>query len=122
MSIARRAEVLRQREDQRSTRAPGWLNDVERPVFGHVPPSQRRRLHVFPGDDVGAQGKLRRLLAIETSLGYEDVRRLVARWHPFAGVVYFHLLLDSLARSNDGPQLVGPGMSAGKSSARGDAV
>ena len=24
------------------------------------------------------------------------VRRLVARWQPFAGVVYFHLLLDSL--------------------------
>jgi DNA-3-methyladenine glycosylase II len=57
------------------------------------------RLHVFPGDDVGARNKLKRLLEIDATLDYEDVRRLVARWHPYAGVVYFHLLLDSLARN-----------------------
>jgi DNA-3-methyladenine glycosylase II len=57
------------------------------------------RLHVFPGDDVGAHNKLRRLFAIETPLDYEAVGRLVARWHPYAGVVYFHLLLDSLSRA-----------------------
>jgi DNA-3-methyladenine glycosylase II len=55
------------------------------------------RLHVFPGDDVGAHNKLRRLLGIDTPLDYEAVQRLVARWHPHAGVVYFHLLLDSLS-------------------------
>ena len=55
------------------------------------------RLHVFPGDDVGAHNKLSRLLELDTPLDYESVRRLVARWHPYAGVVYFHLLLDSLA-------------------------
>jgi len=75
------------------------------------------RLHVFPGDDVGAQNKLKRVLEIETPLGYEAVRRLVSRWHPFAGVVYFHLLLDSL-----GPQVVGPVIDAGKGSPRRDAV
>jgi hypothetical protein len=57
------------------------------------------RLHVFPGDDVGAHNKLRRWFAIETPLDYEAVGRLVARWHPYAGVVYFHLLLDSLSRA-----------------------
>ena len=72
-------------------------------------------MHVFPGDDVGARNKLKRVLAIETPLGYEDVCRLVSRWHPFAGVVYFHLLLDSLTRSENGGR-------PGKSSARGDAV
>jgi 3-methyladenine DNA glycosylase/8-oxoguanine DNA glycosylase len=76
------------------------------------------RLHVFPGDDVGAQSKLKRLLGIDTPLGYDDVGTLVARWQPFAGVVYFHLLLDSLTRPADGPPLVG----AGKSSAQADAV
>jgi DNA-3-methyladenine glycosylase II len=76
------------------------------------------RLHVFPGDDVGAQSKLKRLLGIDTPLGYDDVRTLVARWQPFAGVVYFHLLLDSLTRPADGPPLVG----AGKGSAQADAV
>jgi len=57
------------------------------------------RLHVFPGDDVGAHNKLRRLFDIDTSLDYDAVRRLVRRWHPHAGVVYFHLLLDSLSAS-----------------------
>jgi DNA-3-methyladenine glycosylase II len=54
------------------------------------------RLHVFPGDDVGAHNKLRRLFEIDTDLDYDAVKRLVGRWHPYAGVVYFHLLLDSL--------------------------
>jgi len=57
------------------------------------------RLHVFPGDDVGAHNKLRHLFGIDTPLDYDAVHRLVARWHPYAGVVYFHLLLDSLSRS-----------------------
>jgi DNA-3-methyladenine glycosylase II len=76
------------------------------------------RLHVFPGDDVGAQNKLRRLLGIDTALSYEDVRTLVARWQPFAGVVYFHLLLDALTRPAAGAPLVG----AGKSAAQADTV
>jgi DNA-3-methyladenine glycosylase II len=76
------------------------------------------RLHVFPGDDVGAQSKLKRLLGIDTPLRYDDVRALVARWQPFAGVVYFHLLLDSLTRPADGAPLVG----AGTSTAQADAV
>jgi DNA-3-methyladenine glycosylase II len=56
------------------------------------------RLHIFPGDDVGAHSKLRRLFDIDTPLDYESVEHLVARWHPYAGVVYFHLLLDSLSQ------------------------
>jgi DNA-3-methyladenine glycosylase II len=57
------------------------------------------RLHVFPGDDVGAHNKLRRLFGIDTPLDHEAVGRLVERWHPYAGVVYFHLLLDSLSQA-----------------------
>lgn len=54
------------------------------------------RLHVFPGDDVGAHNKLRRFFDVDTPLGYDDVKRLTARWQPYAGMVYFHLLLESL--------------------------
>ena len=57
------------------------------------------RLNVFPGDDVGAHNKLRRLFDIDTKLDYATVKRLVGRWFPYAGVVYFHLLLDSLSES-----------------------
>jgi DNA-3-methyladenine glycosylase II len=58
------------------------------------------RLHVFPGDDVGAHNKLRRLFGIDMPLDHESVQQLVARWQPYAGVVYFHLLLDSLSQAD----------------------
>ena len=57
------------------------------------------RLHIFPGDDVGAHNKLRRLFGIDAPLDHQAVERLVAPWHPYAGVVYFHLLLDSLSQA-----------------------
>lgn len=55
------------------------------------------RLHVFPGDDVGARNNLRRWLGLDPSLGYDGVRRVLDAWQPYAGLVYFHLLLKSLA-------------------------
>ena len=58
------------------------------------------RLHVFPGDDVGAHNKLRRLFGIDMPLDHDSVQQLVARWQPYAGVVYFHLLLDSLSQAD----------------------
>ncbi len=55
------------------------------------------RLDVFPGDDVGARNNLQRWLGLPEKLDYEGARRIVARWQPFSGLVYFHLLLASLA-------------------------
>jgi DNA-3-methyladenine glycosylase II len=55
------------------------------------------RLHVFPGDDVGARKNLARWLGLAEPLDYAGVQRAVAGWHPYAGLVYFHLLLDRLA-------------------------
>lgn len=54
------------------------------------------RLHVFPGDDVGARNNLQRWLGLLEPLDYEGVRRTLARWAPFQGLVYLHLLLNSL--------------------------
>jgi DNA-3-methyladenine glycosylase II len=55
------------------------------------------RLHVFPGDDVGAHNKLRRFFDTDIQLDHASVTELLAPWHPYEGVVYFHLLLQSLA-------------------------
>jgi DNA-3-methyladenine glycosylase II len=55
------------------------------------------RLHVFPGDDVGAQKKLARWLGRSRPLDYAGVARAVGPWRPYAGLVYFHLLLDGLS-------------------------
>jgi DNA-3-methyladenine glycosylase II len=57
------------------------------------------RLHVFPGDDVGAQKRLARWLGRSSALDYAGIRKAVARWNPYAGIVYFHLLLDGLSQA-----------------------
>jgi DNA-3-methyladenine glycosylase II len=55
------------------------------------------RLHVFPGDDVGARNNLARWLNCHEPLDYAGVQAAVRKWQPFAGLVYFHLLLANLA-------------------------
>jgi DNA-3-methyladenine glycosylase II len=58
------------------------------------------RLEVFPGDDVGARNKLKAFLGLDGEFDYERVEAVVSRWAPYAGLVYFHLLLDSLSRAD----------------------
>jgi DNA-3-methyladenine glycosylase II len=57
------------------------------------------RLHIFPGDDVGARNKLEDFLELDRQLDYEGVESVVSQWAPYGGLVYFHLLLDSLAQA-----------------------
>jgi DNA-3-methyladenine glycosylase II len=57
------------------------------------------RLSVFPGDDVGAQKRLAQWLGRSHPLDYAGVSRAVKRWQPYAGLVYFHLLLNGLAEA-----------------------
>ncbi len=56
------------------------------------------RLNVFPGDDVGARSKLKRWLGLRKDLDYIRVKKVLERWQPFAGLIYFHLLLDGLEK------------------------
>ncbi len=55
------------------------------------------RIHVFPGDDVGARNNLQKWLGIQRTLDYDGTKRVANRWHPYAGLVYMHLLLKGLA-------------------------
>ena len=57
------------------------------------------RINIFPGDDVGARNRLARWLGRDRPMEYQQVQRAVARWQPYSGLVYFHLLLDGLAQS-----------------------
>jgi DNA-3-methyladenine glycosylase II len=54
------------------------------------------RLDTFPGDDIGAQNNLRRMFHLDDKPNYEAIRKLTSAWHPYEGVVYFHLLLEKL--------------------------
>jgi DNA-3-methyladenine glycosylase II len=57
------------------------------------------RLHVFPGDDVGARNNLQRWLGLAKPLDYAGVGRVLARWKPYQGLIFFHLLLNQLAQT-----------------------
>jgi len=57
------------------------------------------RVHIFPGDDVGARNNLQRWLHIIQPLDYQGVGQSLGEWHRFGGLVYFHLLLRSLAEA-----------------------
>jgi DNA-3-methyladenine glycosylase II len=54
------------------------------------------RLNIFPGDDVGARNTLEKWLGLRKPLDYEGVRRLLAKGKPYAGLVYFHMLMYRL--------------------------
>lgn len=58
------------------------------------------RIDTFPGDDVGAQKNLMLLLNLPEKPNYEEIKQLTKPWKPYAGLVYFHLLLDKLQKKN----------------------
>jgi DNA-3-methyladenine glycosylase II len=92
-------ESLVRREDEVIGQKLRELRGVGRWTAEYVLLRGFGRLHVFPGDDVGAQKRLARWLGRPHPLDYAGVRRAVARWQPYAGLVYFHLLLDGLSQS-----------------------
>ncbi|MFA5531544.1 MAG: hypothetical protein WDA11_12860 [Thiohalomonadaceae bacterium] len=59
------------------------------------------RLDVFPGDDVGARKRLAEWLKAAEPLDYAAVGKALRRWHPYAGLLYFHLLLKGLADTGE---------------------
>lgn len=56
------------------------------------------RLDIFPGDDAGARNNLQRLFHLNRKPDYEEINKLTSQWHPYEGLVYFHLLLEKLHR------------------------
>ncbi len=60
------------------------------------------RWSILPGDDVGAQNALRRRFQLPGRPGYEEVQELAQAWRPYAGLVYFHLLLAGLEMGDSG--------------------
>jgi DNA-3-methyladenine glycosylase II len=54
------------------------------------------RLDIFPGDDIGAQNNLQGLFCLDKKPNYEEIKKLTSCWHPYEGMIYFHLLLNKL--------------------------
>ena len=92
-------ELLRQEHDAVVQQRLLELRGVGRWTAEYVLLRGLGRLHVFPGDDVGARKRLGRRLGRSRPLDYAGVQRAVTPWRPYAGLVYFHLLLDGLSRA-----------------------
>lgn len=92
-------EVLEDAEDAEVIERLTAIHGVGRWTAEYVMLRGLGRLHIFPGDDVGARNKMSAFLGLGGQLDYERVKRVVSRWWPFGGLVYFHLLLDSLSQA-----------------------
>jgi DNA-3-methyladenine glycosylase II len=57
------------------------------------------RIHIFPGDDVGVRNRLHDWMKVARPLNYEGVQRILERWKPYGGLIYFHLLLKGLSEA-----------------------
>lgn len=94
-------EGLRDAEDGKAMETLLGLPGIGRWSAEYVMLRGLARYQVLPGDDVGAQNNLRRHFGLPEDAGYDAVARLSRQWWPYGGLVYFHLLLDSLARRGD---------------------
>ncbi len=92
-------EALASETDEIALQRLGRLRGVGRWTAEYVLLRGLGRLHVFPGDDVGARNNLRRWLSLSAPLDYDEVGQALARWQGYAGLIYFHLLLDRLAQT-----------------------
>jgi DNA-3-methyladenine glycosylase II len=55
------------------------------------------RLDVFPADDVSSRKKIKQWLSLDGLPGYDETNRQIAGFRPYRGLIYFHLLVNSLA-------------------------
>ncbi len=56
------------------------------------------RIDVFPADDIGGRRGLQQWLNLNRALDYGATKNIIAKWNPYAGFVYFHLLMNRLTR------------------------
>ncbi len=89
-------ENLERKSDEDAAGSLQEITGVGRWTAEYVLLRGLRRLSVFPGDDVGAQNNLQRFFHLTNKPDYAAVKRIMLRWHPYEGFVYFHFLLQKL--------------------------
>jgi DNA-3-methyladenine glycosylase II len=55
------------------------------------------RINIFPGDDVGGRKKLFEWLGSSDAPTYDGVGKMLERWRPYGGLIYLHLIVNSVA-------------------------
>ncbi len=90
-------EALRGLNDETATDRLLALRGIGRWSAAYILLRSLGRLAVFPQEDSGAREKLQRLLRMRTPPEWDRIAKLLRPWHPFAGLLYYHLLLGNLA-------------------------
>lgn len=57
------------------------------------------RTDILPGDDVAVQKNLQKICKLQKKPDYAKIKEIEKKWYPYAGIVYFHLLLQKLSES-----------------------
>lgn len=96
-------EYLERLDDETTLRSLCSLRGIGRWSAEYILLRTLGRINVFPGDDVGAQKNLQRWLCLPEQPDYKGVGKLLDRWQPYGGLIYFHLLLDRLAAAGHLP-------------------
>lgn len=92
-------EALHRKDDQAAMENLLDIPGVGPWTAGYVLLRGLGRLNVFPGGDVGAINNVVRLLKLKKSPDDAQFTRILDRWKPHAGLIYFHLLLERLSAS-----------------------
>ncbi len=92
-------EALARLPDEEAITRLCALRGVGRWTAGYVLLRGLGRTHIFPGDEVGVSDNLKRWLHLTQPLDHEALRRTLENWHPYAGLIYFHMLLARLAEA-----------------------
>ncbi len=93
------AAELAASEDEAAVERLCGLHGVGRWTAEYVLLRGLGRLNIFPVDDVGARNTLQRWLGIDQPFDYNVAQRLLAKWKPYTGMIYFHMLLYRLQQS-----------------------
>ncbi len=89
-------EGLREMDDETAIKYLRGLRGIGRWSAEYVLLRGLGRTHIFPADDVGGRNNLRRLLGLRKPLDDKGTSRILARWRPYGGLIYFHLLLGGI--------------------------
>ena len=56
------------------------------------------RIEILPGDDVAIHKSVENLLKLRKKPDFQRIKKIEKEWHPYAGLIYFHFLLEKLSK------------------------
>lgn len=89
-------EALAQATDQEALRRLTELNGVGRWTAEYTLLRGMGRCHIFPVDDQGARNGLARWLGLRKTPDAARAQKIIGRWEPYGGLIYFHMLMKGL--------------------------